>query len=228
MDENEVELHEEPTRFISDYGFIPFSKPTIDRKNVLIGCCILFVVFVVLLIVIGGSFGIGYLTGGMVADSQDEYVLYNYHEVYPDRDNPKQADIMDTREYQATLNNDDYVDRMSTIRDMMPLLRNLTGEYFTEEDWDIAIYEERQYSTSKCGTKYSEFRRRKFYDENGVIQEDKTTIDINMDEPIKEDALTKWDLTPSDNYKSEQKIEHGKSILFMDFEKILTISLFFL
>jgi len=165
----------------------------------------------------GGSFGLGYLTGGMVADSQDEYVLYNYHEVYPDRDNPKQADIMDTREYQATLNNDDYVDRMSTIRDMMPLLRNLTGEYFTEEDWDIAIYEERQYSTSRCGVKYSELRRRKFYDENGEIQKDKTTIDINMDEPIKEDALTKWDLTPSDDYKSEQKIEHGKSILFMYF-----------
>jgi len=210
MDEHEVELHDEPTRFISDYGFTSFSKPTINRKNVLIGCCILFVMLVVILVVISVSFIAGYFTGSAIADSQGEYVLYNYHEVYPDRNNPKQADIMDTREYQATLNNDDYADRMSTIRDMMPLLRNLTGEYFTEEDWEIGIYEERQFTTSHCGVKYSELRRRKFYDENGVIKEDKTTIDINMDEPIKEDALTKWDLTPSDDYKSEQKIEHGK------------------
>ena len=225
MVEEEVELHEEPSRIISNYEDIPTSKSRFTSKNILIGFGILLVLLVTFLVIVSASFMGGYFTGSCTTvisdssciDSQDEYVLYDYNEYYPDRSNPKLADIMDTREYQHTVNTDDYVDRMSTIRDMMPLLRNLTGEYFTEEDWDIDIYEERHYTTSSCGVQYSELRRRKFYDENGVIQEDKTTIDINMDEPIKEDALTKWDLTPSDDYKSEQKIEHGKSILFMYF-----------
>merc|ERR1712100_422399 len=142
-------------------------------------------------------------------NNQDKYVKYNYNEVYPDRNDPKQVNIMDTREFQDNIDLDKYRDRMNTITQMIVALNDLTGENLDDDDFDAEIYEERHYDTSTCGVKYSEFRRRRFFkSKKGTVKENETTFDINMDEPKKIDALTKWDLTPSENYKSEQKIEH--------------------
>ena len=215
---DDVELHEggsEDDGFLKSDEYMCFGrirKP--DRKQKLFILAVLVVVGAILFTIVSGSFFIGFLTGnafGGDMNNQDKYVKYNYNEVYPDRNDPKQVNIMDTREFQDNIDLDKYRDRMNTITQMIVALNDLTGENLDDDDFDAEIYEERHYDTSNCGVKYSEFRRRRFFkSKKGTVKENETTFDINMDEPKKIDALTKWDLTPSENYKSEQKIEHGK------------------
>ena len=131
---------------------------------------------------------------------------------------------MDTREYQIKIPYEDYSDRMSAIYLLLEELRKLSGEELDINEFEASIYEEEQISTSNCGHKFSELRRRKLYDEFGEIKEDKTTIDINNDSDPSHDKTTAlaWDLSPSDEYSHyEEKIEQGNNIILITRKKIL-------
>lgn len=156
------------------------------------------------------SFLLGYFFAvHKFTDQPDGVYYYPRWQYQLNRTDPKEADIMETREYQVSLNKDDYTPRLDGIRKLTAFLRNFTGEKLKEKDADISIYWETHYNSKPCGHKYSEVRRRFSYDTHGDIIEDKTTMDINQDSNPKPDKSTamQWDLQPNSNYKNEEKIE---------------------
>jgi len=179
-----------------------------DLAAAIFGVCILLFAGIVT------SFLLGYFTAIAQLTSQPDGVFY-----YPDweyrldRNNPKEADIMETREYQISLGNsiinNHYEPRSAGVKEMVQFLRNYTGEKLKDGSEDIYVYWEVHYDSKPCGHEFSEIRVRSSWDLDGNIIENKTTVDINQDSvpgPYKEDAMT-WDLSANEIYDSEEKIE---------------------
>lgn len=201
MDDDTVELHAS-----DEFIQVKNSRKKRFLKIAFVGCIFLMICVVLM----GGSFGLGYLTGEKISERQDDYVLYDHDEIYPDRSDPKQENILNSREFQITLKNSDYQDRMTTITAMVEQLRELSGEDITLDDFEAEVYVERQYDCKVCGHQYSELRRRIHYNTDGTVKEDETNVDINEDITVKKDGLN-WDLSPSEEYAKdcEQKLEEG-------------------
>jgi len=172
---------------------------------------IVLLTIILFLFVFAATFTISFLFGYLVAvDSpQNKYVYYFPNTDRMNRDDPLEKNLLQTKEYQVRISKTRYADRMDSVRALTQYLRTLTGLKLDENDAKIEIYRETQYSTSECGHQFSELRQRIFYDENGDIIEDKTTIDINEDSNPTDDihTATAWDLAAADHYKSEEKIE---------------------
>ena len=172
------------------------------------------------------AFLLGYLVAIEQVTAQPDYVYYYPNFAYQlDRNNPKEADIMETREYQVKLSNTllhtKYKPRMDGIRELTEFLRNKTGEKLNEKDADVQIYLETHYSSVDCGHKFSELRRRIPHDTEGIPFENKTAVGINEDSHKHKHKATAmaWDLQAAEGYKSEEKIEQDIHTSFYKFNR---------
>lgn len=175
-----------------------------DFVALILGACILLFSAVVFSFLLGYFFAVEKYTW-----QPDGVYYYPRWQYQLNRTDPKEENIMETREYQISISSKDYTPRMVGIDRLTEFLRNFTGEKLKEKDADIDIYWETHYKSQVCGHKFSEVRKRIKYDTHGKEVENKTTIDINQDSVPKKDKSTamKWDLQPNSTYVSEEKIE---------------------
>lgn len=185
----------------------------LHKTHVYLGACVLLLLLVLIA-------PLSYLAGYYVAYNhyleQDDFVYY-YPEVdYKlDRNNPDEADVLESREYQVKLDVPGfYANRTAGVDELLNFIRNFTGLKLKNKDFKVDIYEEIQYRPTDCGRYYDELRKRKYFgDSHPNPKDNSTAVSLNIDSSphrYKKSVLVN-NLHPAPEYKdsSEEKIEQG-------------------
>eukprot|EP01095_Lingulamoeba_sp_RSL-Kostka_P001134 TRINITY_DN115_c2_g2_i1.p1 TRINITY_DN115_c2_g2~~TRINITY_DN115_c2_g2_i1.p1 ORF type:complete len:269 (-),score=83.03 TRINITY_DN115_c2_g2_i1:498-1283(-) len=151
------------------------------------------------------SFAGGYGTGYALKPDPN-YHFYFRDPVKLNRSDPTQTEVLLTKEFQIKVDKDLFTNRAEGVDQYLEIFNNVTGFGLRLEDAEITLFEEIQYHSSDCGTKYSELRVRRF---TGGDLANTSQIDINKDMGHDMKAALAVDIRPNIQYEgnSSQKIE---------------------
>ena len=202
--------------------------PKINPKLLLIIIGILLLLLLFFLIISSISFGTGFGIGWAIG-SGDTHSSYDYYEGYPyvyrspsdvqlDKTDPIQSLMYESNEYQFKLNVASYTkDRMTGVRQLLILVEQVLNITIDHKNEESNVFIETQYTSTDCGTSYSELRVRSYI---GGDMDQISESDINKDadpHSNKANAMS-YNLTPADQYLNdcEMKIEQGFSFYLID------------
>merc|ERR1712137_11963 len=95
---------------------------------------------ILLLLGVVFSFLLGYLMAIHQVTDQPNFVYYYPRWEYQlNRSDPREAEILESREYQIKVPVDVYTDRATAVADLLEFLRNQTGLKFKKKDAETEI-----------------------------------------------------------------------------------------